>query len=247
MPNLLTLGRHGLFLNNSMDDNVLLGMKVGRSRSRRGGFNSRAWLSRDAGVHEPAVRGEVIVRDAVLGHRPAGGPVLALAAHRSTRRSAARSAARGGRSRDAGAGAVVPVSLVSPNKVRARNDYDADGLEDRDLVSGGANRLVRPVRVEVRGTCRQLPSRAKLGRANVLERDAADLYGDRRASVPFPTGVPRLDPQHSVPRRLQLHRQHASHCRPKTQGRPAASMRSSWTAGCIREQMARLPSMSVRM
>ena len=28
VPNLLTLGRHGLFLNNSMDDNVLLGMKV---------------------------------------------------------------------------------------------------------------------------------------------------------------------------------------------------------------------------
>ena len=29
VPNLLTLGRHGLFLNNSMDDNVLLGMKIG--------------------------------------------------------------------------------------------------------------------------------------------------------------------------------------------------------------------------
>ena len=37
MPNLLTLGRHGLFLNNSMDDNVLLGMKVGRSHRRAAG------------------------------------------------------------------------------------------------------------------------------------------------------------------------------------------------------------------
>ena len=34
VPNLLTLGRHGLFLNNSMDDNVLLGMKVGRPDRR---------------------------------------------------------------------------------------------------------------------------------------------------------------------------------------------------------------------
>jgi protoporphyrinogen oxidase len=44
VPNLLTLGRHGLFLNNSMDDNVLLGMKIGDHISR-GGFDSRAWLS----------------------------------------------------------------------------------------------------------------------------------------------------------------------------------------------------------
>jgi protoporphyrinogen oxidase len=44
VPNLLTLGRHGLFLNNSMDDNVLLGMKVGDEISARG-FDSRAWLS----------------------------------------------------------------------------------------------------------------------------------------------------------------------------------------------------------
>jgi protoporphyrinogen oxidase len=44
VPNLLTLGRHGLFLNNSMDDNVLLGMKVG-DHIAAGGFQSRAWLS----------------------------------------------------------------------------------------------------------------------------------------------------------------------------------------------------------
>jgi protoporphyrinogen oxidase len=43
VPNLLTLGRHGLFLNNSMDDNVLLGMKVASHVA--GGFNSQAWLS----------------------------------------------------------------------------------------------------------------------------------------------------------------------------------------------------------
>jgi protoporphyrinogen oxidase len=44
VPNLLTLGRHGLFLNNSMDDNVLLGMKIG-DHIAGGDFNSRAWLS----------------------------------------------------------------------------------------------------------------------------------------------------------------------------------------------------------
>jgi protoporphyrinogen oxidase len=44
VPNLLTLGRHGLFLNNSMDDNVLLGMKVG-DHLERGGFDSGRWLS----------------------------------------------------------------------------------------------------------------------------------------------------------------------------------------------------------
>jgi protoporphyrinogen oxidase len=44
VPNLLTLGRHGLFLNNSMDDNVLLGMKVGDRINARG-FDSAAWLS----------------------------------------------------------------------------------------------------------------------------------------------------------------------------------------------------------
>ncbi len=42
--NLQTLGRHGLFLNNSMDDNVLLGMKVA-DQIASGGFNSRDWLS----------------------------------------------------------------------------------------------------------------------------------------------------------------------------------------------------------
>jgi protoporphyrinogen oxidase len=44
VPNLLTLGRHGLFLNNSMDDNVLLGMKVADSITARG-FDSARWLS----------------------------------------------------------------------------------------------------------------------------------------------------------------------------------------------------------
>ena len=44
VPNLLTIGRHGLFLNNSMDDNVLLGMKVADRIAARG-FDSQAWLS----------------------------------------------------------------------------------------------------------------------------------------------------------------------------------------------------------
>ena len=44
VPNLLTLGRHGLFLNNSMDDNVLLGMKVA-DHIRTRGFDSATWLS----------------------------------------------------------------------------------------------------------------------------------------------------------------------------------------------------------
>jgi protoporphyrinogen oxidase len=36
VDNLMTLGRHGLFLNNSMDDNVLLGMKVARHIQNEG-------------------------------------------------------------------------------------------------------------------------------------------------------------------------------------------------------------------
>jgi protoporphyrinogen oxidase len=44
VPNLLTLGRHGLFLNNSMDDNVLLGIKLG-DHIAGGGFRSEGWLS----------------------------------------------------------------------------------------------------------------------------------------------------------------------------------------------------------
>src|SRR5262245_51755232 len=44
VPNLLTLGRHGLFLNNSMDDNVLLGMKVADG-IKTGGFDSGRWLT----------------------------------------------------------------------------------------------------------------------------------------------------------------------------------------------------------
>jgi protoporphyrinogen oxidase len=46
LDNVLTLGRHGLFLNNSMDDNVLLGMKVADQIAERGMQNeSRAWLA----------------------------------------------------------------------------------------------------------------------------------------------------------------------------------------------------------
>jgi len=44
VSNLMTLGRHGLFLNNSMDDNVLLGMKVADQIADRG-FDSKVWLS----------------------------------------------------------------------------------------------------------------------------------------------------------------------------------------------------------
>ena len=43
VPNLLTLGRHGLFLNNSMDDNVLLGMKIAEHIEARGTDDSQAW------------------------------------------------------------------------------------------------------------------------------------------------------------------------------------------------------------
>ena len=43
VPNLLTLGRHGLFLNNSMDDNVLLGMQIADHINRAEGADSRAW------------------------------------------------------------------------------------------------------------------------------------------------------------------------------------------------------------
>jgi protoporphyrinogen oxidase len=41
--NLMTLGRHGLFLNNSMDDNVLLGMKIAEHIDRHGGNQNQAW------------------------------------------------------------------------------------------------------------------------------------------------------------------------------------------------------------
>jgi protoporphyrinogen oxidase len=44
LDNLLTLGRHGLFLNNSMDDNVLLGTRVADAIATRG-FQADAWLS----------------------------------------------------------------------------------------------------------------------------------------------------------------------------------------------------------
>jgi protoporphyrinogen oxidase len=42
VDNLMTLGRHGLFLNNSMDDNVLLGMKI--SDAIQAGVPPRQWL-----------------------------------------------------------------------------------------------------------------------------------------------------------------------------------------------------------
>lgn len=43
VKNLFTLGRHGLFLNNSMDDNVLLGMRVA-DHIARNGCEGEAWL-----------------------------------------------------------------------------------------------------------------------------------------------------------------------------------------------------------
>jgi protoporphyrinogen oxidase len=42
--NLLTIGRHGLFLNNSMDDNVLLGTRVADAIVTNG-FQSKTWLN----------------------------------------------------------------------------------------------------------------------------------------------------------------------------------------------------------
>jgi protoporphyrinogen oxidase len=44
LDNMLTIGRHGLFLNNSMDDNVLLGTKVADAIVAKG-FQSEAWLN----------------------------------------------------------------------------------------------------------------------------------------------------------------------------------------------------------
>lgn len=44
LDNLLSLGRHGLFLNNSMDDNVLLGMRIADAIDRRGP-DGPAWLA----------------------------------------------------------------------------------------------------------------------------------------------------------------------------------------------------------
>ena len=41
--NLMTLGRHGLFLNNSMDDNVLLGIKIADHIDRCGADQNQAW------------------------------------------------------------------------------------------------------------------------------------------------------------------------------------------------------------
>ena len=100
--NVLTLGRHGLFLNNSMDDNVLLGMKIADHDRRTAASTAAAWLSRDARVHEPAVRGEVKPSDAPRSPRAAGRSAspAATAALRSAaaseRRSRRRSASRAG-------------------------------------------------------------------------------------------------------------------------------------------------------
>ena len=44
LDNVLTLGRHGLFLNNSMDDNVLLGMKVADHLEANNGPNAKQWI-----------------------------------------------------------------------------------------------------------------------------------------------------------------------------------------------------------
>ena len=44
IDNLMTLGRHGLFLNNSMDDNVLLGTKVADAINANG-LQPRPWLA----------------------------------------------------------------------------------------------------------------------------------------------------------------------------------------------------------
>jgi protoporphyrinogen oxidase len=45
LDNVLTLGRHGLFLNNSMDDNVLLGMRVAEHLAAHQGPNPRQWIA----------------------------------------------------------------------------------------------------------------------------------------------------------------------------------------------------------
>ncbi|MGQ0732064.1 MAG: FAD-dependent oxidoreductase [Acidobacteriota bacterium] len=45
LDNVLTLGRHGLFLNNSMDDNVLLGLRVADHLDARGGPDAKGWLT----------------------------------------------------------------------------------------------------------------------------------------------------------------------------------------------------------
>ena len=56
VPNLMTLGRHGLFLNNSMDDNVLLGMKVAEHIDADAARIRARVEVRHARVHEPALR-----------------------------------------------------------------------------------------------------------------------------------------------------------------------------------------------
>ena len=56
----MTLGRHGLFLNNSMDDNVGLGFQIADHIEQQG--RRRPRLGRgDARVHEAAVRRKVIL------------------------------------------------------------------------------------------------------------------------------------------------------------------------------------------
>jgi protoporphyrinogen oxidase len=43
MANVHTIGRHGLFLNNSMDDNVLLGIRAADAIAEKG-LDGRTWF-----------------------------------------------------------------------------------------------------------------------------------------------------------------------------------------------------------
>ena len=74
VPNLMTLGRHGLFLNNSMDDNVLLGMKVGRSHRESDRSEQSGVEDGHAGVHESALSGEVSRRPSSIARARVPSP-----------------------------------------------------------------------------------------------------------------------------------------------------------------------------
>ena len=69
IPNLLTLGRHGLFLNNSMDDNVLLGMQIADHINRAGRRQQPGVENSDAGLHELALPGQVRHSDTPIAAR----------------------------------------------------------------------------------------------------------------------------------------------------------------------------------
>ena len=101
IDNVMTLGRHGLFLNNSMDDNVRLGFQVADHIEQKGA-DGRVWVCGDAAVHEVEVRGQVIANrfpaapvDGVLVRDADGRGVVAVAIPRSFRRRAAGSPAGG--------------------------------------------------------------------------------------------------------------------------------------------------------